>query len=149
MLVGFREVMVVGQDDEGRSMGSPEEVAAAYEQFRAGMRPRAMTPEEEAAMGLAIELSNAELRAFVESNRNTAMAAQFPEDLRETVLNDLAHAMELAAGLHESWIDDTEPADLLASARALRDAAGVLAATIEALWPGDPPPDYGRDFLTD
>lgn len=136
-------------EDEGRSMGSPEEVAAAYEQFHAGMRPRAMTPEEEAAMGLAIELSDAELRAFVEANRDTVMATEFPDELRETVLKDLAFAMSLAAGLHQSWSDDTEPADLLASARALRDAAGVLTTTIEALWPGSPPPDYGRDFLAD
>ena len=44
MLVGVREVMAVEDNDEGRNMGSPEEVAAAYEQFRAGMRPRGMTP---------------------------------------------------------------------------------------------------------
>ena len=125
-------------------MGSPEEIAAAYEQFRAGMRPRAMTPEEEAAMGLAIELSDAELRAFVEMNRGSAMAAEFPEELRETVLSDLAQAMSLAEGLHRSWSADTEPADLLASARALRDAAGALATTIEELWPGSPPPSAKR-----
>jgi hypothetical protein len=139
----------VSEGDEGRNMGTPEEVGSAYEHFRATFRQRAMTPEEEAAMGLAIELSDAEIRAFVEMNRASAMAAEFPEELRETVLSDLAQAMSLAEALHRSWSADTEPGDLLASARALRDAAAALATKIEALWPGSPPPDYSRDFLAD
>lgn len=130
-------------------MGSPEEVAAAYEQFRGGMRPRSMTPEEEAAMGLAIELSEAETRAFIEENKHTTMASEFPDDLRETILRDLAEVMAQAAGLHRSWQEDSEPADLLAGARAVRDAARVLATSVEALWPNEPPPDYSRDVFGD
>ena len=121
--------------------GTPEEAVAAYEQFRSHARP--VTPEEDAALGLAIELSEAEFRAFVENNRTTRMAEALPGQLRETVLNDLAHVMRLAAGLQESWRAESEPADLLSSARAIRDAASSLARTIESLWPHKPPSDYG------
>lgn len=135
-------------DDDG-NMGTPEEVGALYEQFRAGTRPRPPTPEEEAALGLAVEISSAETRAFIEANRMTAMAAEFPDELRETVLHDLSLAMALADGLHQTWCHGSEPADLLASARGLRDAASALAKTVESLWSGHPPPDYTRELFGD
>lgn len=141
------EVLAMADDD--RDMGTPDKVAAALDQFRSGLRPRQPNPEEEAALGLAIEISDAETRAFITENSGTPMAEAFPDHLRENVLQDLALALSLAAGLEESWRRDTEPGDLLASARGLRDAAGALARTVERLWPNKPPPDYGRDLLGD
>jgi hypothetical protein len=139
----------MSSDENDRDMGRPDEVAAAYDQFRSGFRPRPPTHEEEAALGLAIELSEAETRAFIEENRETAMASEFPDELRETVLRDLAEVMAQAAGLHRSWQEDSEPGDLLTSARAVRDAALVLARSVEALWPNQPPSDYGSDLFGD
>lgn len=135
--------------DDGDHMGTPAEVEAAYEQFRAGTRPRPPTPEEEAALSLAIEMSDAETRAFIAENRDTAMAASFPDELREEVLRDFAEVMALAAALEDSWRQESEPADLLASARGIRDAAAALATTVERLWPNRPPLDYSRDVLGD
>ena len=103
------------------------------------MRLPKPTPEDEAALDLAIENSNAE-RAPIDVDRAAPMGAEFPNELREAVVNDLVHTMGAASDLKLSWQLESEPADLLASARSRRDAAGRLAKTIEALWPNSPPP---------
>ena len=130
----------INGDDE--SAGSPGEAAASHELFRSSQRVPAPTPEEEAALDLAIEMSDVERRAFIAENDATSMATEFPSDLREAVLGDLAQTMAVAADLHLTWQRESEPADLLASARGLRDSAAMLATTIERLWPGHPPVDY-------
>ncbi len=112
--LGLRRVteqVAYGSRRGGAGLVDPDEVAAAYDQFRSGFRPRPPTPEEDAALGLAIELSEAEARAFIEENRGTTMASEFPDDLRETVLRDLAEVMAQAGVLQRSWEEDSDPAD--------------------------------------
>lgn len=128
---------------DDNDMGTPEEAAESYELFRSSQRlPSAAAPEDEAALGIAIEISDAQRSAFLAENRETWMGTEFPAELREAVLNDLAHTMDIATGLHLAWQHESEPADLLTSARSLRDAAATLATTIERLWPDRPPIDY-------
>jgi hypothetical protein len=121
---------------------SPEEIAAGLEQFQLGGRHRRGTPEEEAALDLAIEIGDAQTAAIIGVLSEAPIAGQFPDKLRESVLRDLAHTLEMAAELNRTWREEIDPAELLAVSRSLRHSADGLTETIERLWPDQPPYDH-------
>jgi hypothetical protein len=100
------------------------------------------TLEEEAAIGIAVSLAETEDGVQRSLVLEGLMAAEFSDELRPVVMNDLLDAIRTANGLSECWMSESEPAELLGLARILRESARSLVSNVERWWPNSPPTDY-------